>query len=432
MAPNLAVPEAPAEEHFLGHVVGSAHDVQASEDIVTANGVKLLAKGAKVDESMRDKLLAHKLTRPLEQCLEVTDAVSGELLASVAEKLFDDQPLLCTLHGDAKPRHVVAALKRLPLTTQLRSLLSLYAELPSGRLEHPVAVALIASGLARKVLPDEGGQERTLLTAGLFHDIGELYLNPQYLNGDVRLDPSQWRHIVAHPVIGHRVLRDMEGAGRMVADAVLQHHERRDGFGYPQRLAGEALPLRGEILGAAEWLAGLIRSGRSPVTSASAATRLMPGGFRESIMRAIAPFGASEAAGAGIASADTGKVLAGLVRLAETMGRFRQCREWIEGLIDAGSEASAVLAANHARMELIERSFISSGLSGEEPLVLFERLNAIGDAELFGELSVIVREISWRLRELERDTLLRASALSPDDERVVKSMVARLKHSDPV
>ena len=190
--------------------------------------------------------------------------------------------------------------------------------------------------------------------------------------------------------------------------------------------------MRGEILGAAEWLAGLIRSGRSPVTSASAATRLMPGGFRESIMRAIAPFGASEAAGAGTTSADTGKVLAGLVRLAETMGRFRQCREWIEGLIDAGSEASAVLAANHVRMELIERSFISSGLSGEEPLVLFERLNAIGDAELFGELSVIVREISWRLRELERDTLLRASALSPDDERVVKSMVARLKHSDPV
>jgi HD-GYP domain-containing protein (c-di-GMP phosphodiesterase class II) len=430
VASNLAVPEASADEHFLGHVVDSAHDVQASEDIVTVNGVKLLAKGARVDEGTRERLLAHKLARSLEQCLEVTDAVNGEMLAQVAGKLLDEQPLLRTLYGDGKSRPVVAALARLPLTTQLRSLLSLYAELPTGKLEHPVAVALIASGLARKVLPDEGGQERTLLTAGLFHDIGELYVNPLYLDGGARLGPSQWKHVVAHPVIGHRVLRDMVGAGRMVADAVLQHHERHDGFGYPKGLAGEALPMRGELLAAAEWLAGLMRSGRSSVTSASAATRLMPGGFRDSIVRAIAPAVAGDESDGGAAPTETGQVLAGLVRVSETIGRFRQSREWIEGLIDAGSGASAVLATNHVRMERIERSFVSSGLSGDEPLALFERLNAIGDAELFGELSAIVREIAWRLRELERDTLLRASALPPADEQVVREMIARLKRSE--
>lgn len=430
VAYDLAVPEASADEHFLGHVVDSALDVKASEDIVAANGMKLLAKGAKVDEGTREKLLAHKLARPLEQCLEVSDAVHGELLASVAERLLDEQPLLRKLHGDGKTRPVVAALARLPLTQQLRSLLSLYAELPSGQLEHPVAVALIAAGLAGKVLPDKAGQESTLLTAAIFHDIGELYVNPQYLSGRVRLDPSQWKHIVAHPVIGHRVLREMEGAGRMVADAVLQHHERRDGFGYPQGLAGEALSGRGEILGAAEWLAGLIRSGHNPGNLASAAARLMPGGFRASIMRAIAPV-LSEASGEGPAPAETGRVLSELIRVSETIGRFRQLREWIQSLIDAQTGASTLLAANHVRMERIERSFVSSGLSGDEPLVLFERLNAIGDAELLGELSAIVREIAWRLRELERDTLLRASALSPADEQIVKAMMTRLKRAVP-
>lgn len=430
VASNSAVPEAQTDEHFLGHVVESAHDVRAGEDIVTANGMKLLAKGAKVDEGTRERLLAHKLAKPLEQCLVVSDAVDAEMLAPAAERLFDEQPLLRMLHGNSKSRPVVASLARLPLTTQLRSLLSLYLELPSGKLEHPVAVALLASGLARKVLPEERNQERTLLIAGLFHDIGELYVNPAYLDGGARLEPSQWKHIVAHPVIGHRVLRDIEGAGRMVADAVLQHHERRDGFGYPQRLAGDALPVRGEVLAAAEWLAGLMRSGGSPVTPANAATRLMPGGFRDSIVRAIAPVVAGEASDGGTEPAETGQVLAGLARVSETMRRFHQARAWIEGLIDAGSGASALLASNQVRMERIERSFVSSGLSGEEPLVLFEQLNALGDAKLFGELSAIVREIAWRLRELERDTLLRASALLPADEQVVQAMVARLKHPE--
>jgi hypothetical protein len=314
----------------------------------------------------------------------------------------------------------------------MRSLLSLYLELPSVQIEHPVAVALLACGLARKVLPDPTSQERTLLTAGLFHDVGELYVDPAYLDAGTRLDPLRWKHIVAHPVSGSRVLRDMEGAGLRVADAVLQHHERRDGFGYPQGLADDALPARGELLAAAEWLAGLMRSGRSPVTGASAANRLMPGGFRDSILRAIAPVAGDASSSPGDAPAvQTADILAGFVRVAETVARFRRERAWIEGLIEAGSGASALLAANHVRMERIERSFVSSGLCGDEPLVVFERMTALGDAELFVELGGIVREISWRLRELERDTLLRASALAPADEQIVKSMVARLKQPAP-
>ena len=66
----------------------------------------------------------------------------------------------------------------------------------------------------------------TLLTAGLFHDVGELYVDPAYLDAGTRLDPLRWKHIVAHPVSGYRVLRDMEGAGRRVADAVFQHHDQ--------------------------------------------------------------------------------------------------------------------------------------------------------------------------------------------------------------
>jgi len=428
VAPNRALPEVPGDEHFVDHVVESGRPVRASVDIVAANGMKLLAKGAQVDAVTRERLLAHKLARPLEQCLEIADAVSGEALEQAALKLLEEQPLLRSLYGRRKPQSVAQTLARLPLSAPLRTLLTLYVELPWGSLDHLVAVALLANGLAGKLAAEEGAQERTLLTAGLLHDVGELYVDPKVLQGG-SLAPAQWRHVVVHPLVGHRVLLDLEGAGRMVAEAVLQHHERHDGFGYPHRLARESLPLRGEVLAAAEWLAGLMRSGRSPLTAASAATRLMPGSFRASIVQAVSPSTHSGAA-PGATAQRTGDALAGLLRIAQTIGRFRDARAWIEGLIEDGTPASAVLAANHGRMQRIERSFVSSGLAGEEPLVLFERLNSLGDDTLLDELAAIVREIGWRLRELERDTLLRSSALSSQDALVVHEVMTRLKAHD--
>jgi hypothetical protein len=82
--------------HFLDHVVatGATHDVQASEDIVARNGTKLLTKGARVNAALRDRLLDHKLRKPLEQCLEVVDGVVAERFGPIAERLLDSHGLL--------------------------------------------------------------------------------------------------------------------------------------------------------------------------------------------------------------------------------------------------------------------------------------------------------------------------------------------------
>lgn len=432
MTSNLAVEEVgTTDEHFLGHVVASARDVQVTEDIVSASGLKLLAKGAKVDQATRERLLAHKLSKPLEQCLEVCDAITGQLLRPVAEQLFDEQPVLHTLHGARGSASAIDALVRVSLSSQLRSLLTLHAQLSPGKLEHVVAVALLATGLGKRVSPDHDQvQERILLIAGLLHDVGELYLHPDAVKPAGKLETAHWKHIVVHPLVGHRVLRDLEGAGRPVADAVLHHHERRDGHGYPKGLADDAISPRGELLGAAEWLAGLMRNGRSTVTSASAASKLIPGGFRSSILRAIMPATAAMTSEPEAPGDWDGDVLARLVRVSESVARYQKCLPWIQSLIDGKSPASALIEANHSRMARIERSLASSGLAGAEPLVVFEQLNALQDPALLAEVEAIVREIDWRLRELERDTLLRATALPPDQEEIVRGVVRQVHHQD--
>jgi hypothetical protein len=414
--------EDPGTEHFVERVVGSAHEVKACEDIVTANGIKLVAKGVCVNAATRERLLAHKLAKPLEQCLEVTEGVTGEALAAMVAKVLDEQVLVRSLC-----KHPTVALASLALTPQLRCLLSLYAELPSDKLEHCVTVALVAQGLLRKLATPDSGQQRVILTAGLFHDVGELYLDPACSRDSGPLEPAHWRHIAAHPVIGHRVLLAIQGAGQQVAEAVLDHHERADGFGYPRRLAGSALALRGEVLGAAEWVAGLIRCGGSLFDRASAVMKLMPATFRPEVLKALSLTGQGVLSPTPPSDARSHELLARLCALRETLQRFEAGQSQLECESRASADLSRLLSSVKERMSQIERSLARSGLTGEEPLVLYERLQVAADPLIENELTAIVGEVEWRLNELERESLLRSHGLADADRHAVESLMARLR-----
>ena len=72
--------------HYLEHVIatGLTREVEVSEDIYAHNGMKLLAKGARVNGDTRDRLLEHKLLKPLEDCLEITGGVTACCMTSAS------------------------------------------------------------------------------------------------------------------------------------------------------------------------------------------------------------------------------------------------------------------------------------------------------------------------------------------------------------
>ena len=74
-----------------------------------------------------------------------------------------------------------------------------------------------------------------LILAALVKDVGESYLNPQLIDG--RLPAREWPQVAAHPAIGHAFLTAFTDFPPVLADCVLQHHERQDGSGYPLALA---------------------------------------------------------------------------------------------------------------------------------------------------------------------------------------------------
>jgi len=427
--------EAPASvnPHYLDRVVetSQSQEVAASEDIVTGNGIKLLAKGARIDAGVRDRLLEHKLRKPLENCVQVVGGVTVERLEATGEALLERHPLLHALCSTERARGAPASLAALSLSIPLQSLLSVYAT-PEGRLEHAVGVAMLALSLARKLLPGDIDRHRLLATAGLVHDVGELYLDPAFLQKGMRLDAEKWRHIVTHPLVGHRVLLDLAGAGPVVANAVLLHHERLDGFGYPRNVSGEMFALDGQIVAAAEWLMALVESDPSPLARARMADRLVPGEFSAQLLAAVSA-AACEAQDASIELSSASPLVDAvprIVRLAETLRRFDDSRAWIdERIAESGLALRSVLEAGLQRMLRIQASFSSTGLSAHNAEQLLRDTAALQDAHVYVEIMTLVGELEWRMRELERSQRLRASLLSVSERAVVTALIDRVRDS---
>jgi HD-GYP domain-containing protein (c-di-GMP phosphodiesterase class II) len=88
----------------------------------------------------------------------------------------------------------------------------------------------------------------TLRHAAFLHDIGKLGISEKILTAESKLDPQQLAIIRRHPALGAEFLETSQ-ALRHLAPFVRSHHERWDGKGYPDGLAGEEIPLEGRILG---------------------------------------------------------------------------------------------------------------------------------------------------------------------------------------
>jgi len=87
--------------------------------------------------------------------------------------------------------------------------------------------------------------------AGIIHDLGKIGIPNEILTKNSRLTKSEFNIIKCHSIIGYRILKTIEFPWP-VAQIVLQHHERINGSGYPQRLSGRNILIEAKILAVAD------------------------------------------------------------------------------------------------------------------------------------------------------------------------------------
>jgi putative nucleotidyltransferase with HDIG domain len=96
-------------------------------------------------------------------------------------------------------------------------------------------------------------QMEQLRQGALLHDIGKIGVQDAVLRKPGKLDPDEWEEMKKHPNIGKAFLEDIHFL-RPAVSVVYCHHERWDGAGYPQGLAGDAIPLPARIFAVADAL----------------------------------------------------------------------------------------------------------------------------------------------------------------------------------
>jgi len=92
---------------------------------------------------------------------------------------------------------------------------------------------------------------QVLKIGGLFHDIGKIGIPDKILLKEGKLTDEEYNEIKTHPSIGAHILENSTIFEEMIP-IVLGHHERFDGFGYPQKLKGENIPLMARIVAVAD------------------------------------------------------------------------------------------------------------------------------------------------------------------------------------
>lgn len=115
---------------------------------------------------------------------------------------------------------------------------------------HSLRVAQLAASIAAELGRNDEEVE-SVRQAGQLHDIGMICVPEGVMSKQGSLTPSEFEQVKRHAVVGGQILTPLPHLG-LVSAFVRGHHERWDGKGYPDALAGEAIPWGARLIAAAE------------------------------------------------------------------------------------------------------------------------------------------------------------------------------------
>ena len=413
------------DEHYLKAAtqLGDFQIVIAHQAICSSVGVKLIDRGVRVDSQLYHRLLNHKLQVPIDDSLSAENTVTLAELRDRAESLIGESAFYQRLVADVGDRAaLLATIASIALPQPIAFRLTVARDCRSAVFRHSIQVALVALYLGlRQGLT--AGRLRALAAAALLHDLGVLHMNPVILDAGHRFSAAERRQLLAHPLTAAMIIEQRPEYPPEVARAILEHHERHDGSGYPRGLKGKEISIAGRILLLAELVAALVdKKVADPEKRLSLVLRLNHGMFDRGLSKHILNLldkVATDEADQGQQDAERRK------RLGEECDKWRQLRAQLEKHIPGAPAVASFLAD---RLATLERSLADAGLHPDQ-------LPPVGidlgeDPAAVRELAMLMRETGWQLNTIIQDVFARFPKLETTDkpgERAIRDWLLQLQ-----
>ena len=390
---------APDSPHYLRALTDMAdrRAVVTQDAIYTDNGIKLVEKGARIDSRLYDRLVQHKLREPIDRHLTVENAVDVPALIAAGQDLAEQGVLpqmLAQALGSAGK--LLAPLRSVSLPDPVAFKLTVMRDQRPGLFEHSLQMMMVAVFLGLK----SGLSERDcipLAAAALLHDAGVLHMDPAWMDPLNKVTGVQRKHLVAHPITSMLMLKDAGVYPRSVEIAVLEHHERMDGSGYPRGLPGAEISPMGRILLLAEVVTAFYEKYTDmPAQRLSLVLRLNHRKFPAALVAHVLPLLQEDV------TRDSALMPLGAdapVQIDTLAGAFEQWEQLKAALPPAARQVpGSVFAFADIRLQALQKALIEAGSHPRQQGDLLEQLQ--GDALGLAEVALVGREALWQLQSI--------------------------------
>lgn len=403
--PDASAPEtAWVPTHYQRAVLSvcERRSVSTVKSVFSSTGIKLVGGGAPVRQDTFRRLAQHELRTPLENLLTMDDVVSVPSLIEFARVQCERDPLLQLLtqggSGAIAPATLITPLQAMSLPAPIAFMLSVMREQYPEHYAHAMHVCLVSVYLGLRSDWSKG-ECTSLAVAGLLHDIGTLHLDPVWLDSARQLTGPEREQLAKHTIIAAQLVNACDVYPRSVAVAILEHHERMDGSGYPRGIRDQQISPVGQVLLLAEVVAAFFEkyAHDGAAVRLSLTLRLGHHKFPADLCALLLPLLQATNIQSGDAD-DLQQVQRTSAEIARALSLWAELQPNAQESEATGATPQDAPSFVAQRLLALQRSLFDAGCHPQQQTELLPLLQ--GDAQGLKEMLFLVREAMWQLQSI--------------------------------
>jgi len=231
-----------------------------AEDVISSEGSKLLSKGTVLNQYYIYRLLKFNIKKvwvlkEISKGYDANKKTDGEILHSTTSIMqsilaggdvpVDYRDTLFNIMYHSNPDNFAS------IVVYVNQL----ADSDTFTYDHSLSVAWVAVKIG-SLFGIEKSRLKDLMQVGLLHDIGKSCIPADVLNKPGKLSLHEYEMIKRHPLLGYHLLKSI--VSDEIAEAVLYHHEKLNGTGYPFGITEERIPIFAQITAVADCFEALV------------------------------------------------------------------------------------------------------------------------------------------------------------------------------